>query len=327
MLASDGESSFASKGAEVARGELDDIQSVLGDPTENRFKRWTLLTGKRAAVTGALLGAVFLIAVSFVRPYGMRELLNETNAAKMLFSALLSGAILLVSIVVSINSVVLSQEITDIDRQQERISATLDYRSRIEEYLESGVTPARPAEFLPVILYVILEQAQAVKRSAADIQNEELNEALDAFVDHVSADVEQARKTLNRNDSGDLKVLLAGLSYDYSGQLHAARAFQQQYGDEFANDNEALERLTETLTLFGTAHGYFESLYYKRELAKLRQQGSSPTPTSQDAPEPVPDPENEADALPQSPYVPRRYRGRSRPSQPIQPLKLPGDWQ
>jgi hypothetical protein len=271
LLASDGESSFASKGAEVARGELDDIQSVLGDPTENRFKRWTLLTGKRAAVTGALLGAVFLflIAVSFVRPYGMRELLNETNAAKMLFSALLSGAILLVSIVVSINSVVLSQEITDIDRQQERISATLDYRSRIEEYLESGVTPARPAEFLPVILYVILEQAQAVKRSAADIQNEELNEALDAFVDHVSADVEQARKTLNRNDSGDLKVLLAGLSYDYSGQLHAARAFQQQYGDEFANDNEALERLTETLTLFGTAHGYFESLYYKRELAEL----------------------------------------------------------
>jgi len=272
QFTSDGESSPASERVEDAKGTLDAIRSVIGNPMENPLKRWTLLTGERAAVTALLLGLVFvfLVGVSFVRPYGMRELLTETSSAQMLFSALLSGAILLVSIVVSINSVVLSQEITDIEGQQRRIAATLDYRSRLEEFLESGVTPARPAEFLPVILFVILRQMEAVRDATQDIDDEELRDHVESFVDHVAADVKQARKTLDRNDSGDLKVLLAGLSYDYSGQLHIARAYEQQFDDAFPDSQvEALERLIETLKLFGTAHGYFQSLYYKRELAEL----------------------------------------------------------
>jgi hypothetical protein len=263
---------LVSEGAEAVRDEAAEVQSALADPTENRLKQWVLLTGKRMAVAAVLLGLVFvlLVGVSFVRPYNMRDLLTETNAAKMLFSALLSGAILLVSIVVSINSVVLSQEIVDVEEQEERISTTIEYRQSIEEYVDSGVTPAHPDEFLPVILYAIRHKARAFEEVAAETADEAFREQVETFTETVETEIEQARTTLEETRFGSFKVLLAGLNYDYSGQLHVARAFQQRATETLDDaSQEAITDLVETLTLFGTARGYFQSLYYKQELARL----------------------------------------------------------
>jgi hypothetical protein len=201
----------------------------------------------------------------------MRDLIAERSTVQTLFNTLLSGAILLVSIVVSINSVVFSQEITDIENQRDRIDATMNYRKRIEQLIDAYITPARPSEFLHVVLHTVFRETQALRRVAADNQNDEFQANVETFADHTIDEIEQARSTLNKTRFGTFKVLLTGLNYDYSGQLHAARGFKRKYGDTLSNDEQAsIDSLIDTLKFFATGREYFKSLYYKRELAPLQ---------------------------------------------------------
>jgi hypothetical protein len=188
----------------------------------------------------------------------------------MLFSALLSGAILLVSVVVSINSVVLSQEMTDLQDQQARINASMSYHRDIEEYIEADITPARPAEFLSAVLYALSRQVTATTQIAADSSNEAFREDVEEFADSVAAEIQEARRTLAAGRMGSFKVLLTGLNYNYSGQLHAARGLRHTYNEDLTEEEQAaVDELIRTLKHIGTGREYFKSLYYKRELAYL----------------------------------------------------------
>lgn len=250
----------------------DDLRSTLRRPEENAVIRWVLLTGVRWRILVVTMFGIYalLVGLAFVNPLEMRDLLNETNAAKTLFSSLLSGAILLVSVVVSINSVVLSQEMTDLDDQQTRIDASMDYHREIEEFIEAEITPARPADFLSAVLYALSSQMTALVEIAADSPNDDFRSDVEEFADSVAAEIEGARDTLATAKMGSFRVLLTGLSYNYSGELHAARSLRHRYADDLSEEAEdAVADLISTLKHIGTGREYFESLYYKRELAYL----------------------------------------------------------
>jgi hypothetical protein len=86
----------------------------------------------------------------------------------------------------------------------------------------------------------------------------------------VSKEAEQAGETLSGAQFGSFRVLLAGLNYDYSWQLHVARRFKRKYGHSLGDDQQAaIDDLVETLKVFATGREYFKSLYYKREFARL----------------------------------------------------------
>ncbi|WP_135828905.1 hypothetical protein [Halorussus halobius] len=236
-----------------------------------RAHHWVLLSGRRESVTVGLLVGVLagLLALSVVRPVDVRALLQDTNTAQTLFNSLLSGTILLVSIVVSISSIVLSEEITDIESQRERIDASIRYRGELEEYIEADVSPARPADFLRTILRIIDKQASAIATIAEGGEDGFAEEA-QTFVEEVTAEAERAGETLSDARFGSFKVLLAGLNYDYSWQLHVARRFKRKYGDDLSEDQQAaIDDFVETLKMFATGREYFKSLYYKREFARL----------------------------------------------------------
>jgi hypothetical protein len=123
--------------------------------------RWVLLEANRNAVTGALLTGVFaaLILMGTVWTFEMQRLLTETPAVQTILNTLLSGIILLVSIVISINSIVLSYDITSIETQEERIEGIMEYRQRIGEMTDREASPTDPASFLEVMGEVIHERA------------------------------------------------------------------------------------------------------------------------------------------------------------------------
>ena len=257
--------------ASQLRQEAVSVPSSLEIPGESRVSRWLLLSADRWKVAVVLMATVLvaLVALSVLRPVDVRGLLRETNTVQTLFNTLLSGIILLVSIVVSINSVFLSQEITDIESQEQRIDASVQYRNRIEDYIKSEVSPARPAEFLRVILGTIDRQAEALADHAEGSDGQFADEASD-FADRVHQDAQKAGDTLHNAQFGTFDVLLAGLNYNYSWQLNVARRFKRKYGDALDGDeNQAIDELIETLKFFATGREYFKSLYYKRELARL----------------------------------------------------------
>ena len=250
----------------------DELRSTLRRPEDNVVLRWVLLTGARWQVLAAIMLGIYgvLLALALVNPLEMRDLLNETNAAKLLFSALLSGAILLVSVVVSINSVVLSQEMTDLEDQQTRIDASMQYHRTIEEFIEAEITPARPADFMSAVLYALSRQVAALEKIADDSSNDTFRADVEEYVEAVGEEISEARTTLAKARMGSFRVLMAGLNYNYSGQLHAARGLRHNYEGEVSEEaQQEIDDLITTLKHVGTGREYFKSLYYKRELAYL----------------------------------------------------------
>lgn len=261
---------------DVDLGEIEEIledgtiSSVLDRPQENRLKRWMVLNGSRWHVSLVLVVGVFvsLIALSFVRPFEMRVLVTETNTVQMLFNTFLSGMILLVSIVVSINSIALSDELGAIGRQEDRVADSLDFRRNVEDVLDTDVAPAEPSKFLYIVLDTIRIRAGELRDETAD--NEVVSEQVETYVESVLENVEQVTKRLRSANTGTAQVVLAGLNYDYSWQIFAARRLQTRYADAFSEaETEALENMVGVLKYFATGHEYFKTLYYKREFASL----------------------------------------------------------
>ncbi|AQL44581.1 hypothetical protein BV210_15150 [Halorientalis sp. IM1011] len=253
-------------------GRIDRQVTSARRDEEGRLTRWFLLTGRRMVVSASLL--VFILAVlvglSVLRPIDVRVLLAETSTTENLFNTLLSGTILLVSIVVSINSVVLSQEITDIESQRDRVDASIKYRKRLGELVEEEITPARPAEFLRVILHVVFERTQRLQNLAAEQGDEDLQHDIEPFVTDVFVQVGRARTTLSDTRSGTFGVLLVGLNYDHSEQLRALRMLDRTYRDDLTEEQRAVvDDLVETLKYLAIGREYFKSIYYKQELARL----------------------------------------------------------
>lgn len=273
------ESDVAERGSEVAeRGReafasgTEGLHARLIDPDEHPVKRWMLLDGERWKVSLVFLVAVamLLTVIGTVWPFEMRRLVTETNTVQTLFNTLLSGIILLVSIVVSINSVVLSEELGSIGNKRERVSESLMFRNDLEDLTESDVSPAKPAAFLQIIIDTIETNATRLSDIADQSEDDEFEGAVREYVANVVEDTRNASEILENTTFGTFNVLKVGLHYNYSWQIHAARRLQSEYGNALSDDEwEAFDELVEILEFYATGREFFKSLYFKRELSNL----------------------------------------------------------
>jgi len=235
-----------------------------------RLARWVLLEGHRLAVTGALVTFVYvtITLVGTVWTFEMQELLTETPTVENLLDTFLSGIILLVSIVVSINSIVLSHDITSVGTQEDRIEGIMEFRRDIGGLTESGQRPSDPSSFLSLLSDVIDERA-AKFEATLDGTDEEFTEAAQSYTDAIESTIGRLG-AIEESGGAEFGVLWMGLEIDYGTHLDRSRAFEEAYGDRMCEEaREELHELIRTLELFAIGKEYFKTLYYSREVSQL----------------------------------------------------------
>ena len=233
--------------------------------------RWTLLEANRLAVTGALLSFMFsaLMLIGWVWTFEMQRVLTETPAVQTILSSLLSGIILLVSIVVSINSIVLSHDITSVETQENRIQGIMQFRRDIGQLTESGESPTDPASFLSLMASVIQDRATALEAVAAG-SDEELTRDIQEYVDEIIETVEPLGNQGNSASGAEFGILWLGLEADYGVYMDRSRTLRSVYESELADTfGERLDDLIEAFQLFATGKEYFKTLYYTQEVSQL----------------------------------------------------------
>ncbi|WP_435193779.1 hypothetical protein [Natronomonas sp. EA1] len=246
------------------------------------LRRWLLLTGNRRAVVLALLVGVYLtlLPLGTLAPGEINALLGDRGSVAALLNTLLSGVILLVSVVASIASLVVSQELSPVGRQRERVESTREFRESAEALIDREVSPAEPAAFLRAMTRAVLERAQRLDDAVAgrtpahpgadEAVAGDLDAEVEAYLDHAAANTERVNRTLQEADAGTFEVLLAALEYDYAGQLYALRRLRSRHGDQLPEEaSEAIAELVDALQFFLAAREYFKSLYFEREFAEL----------------------------------------------------------
>ncbi|WP_218644651.1 hypothetical protein [Natronomonas gomsonensis] len=231
------------------------------------LKRWVLLDADRLAVTGALLTVVFatFMVISTFWTFEMQTLLTDTSTIQTILNTLLSGMILLVSIVVSINSIVLSHDITSVKTQENRIHAATQFRRDLGELTEPGENPSDPSSFLKVMSRIISARAQALTNDLDGVE-QDIAEDIDEYAVSVSDAAEQLGE-VDETTGAEFAVLWKGIGFDYGSHIERSRTL----GSSHDTSSESFDDLIKAFELFAIGKEYFKTLYYTREVSKLSQ--------------------------------------------------------
>ncbi|WP_418285265.1 hypothetical protein [Halorubrum sp. DTA46] len=235
--------------------------------------RWVLLEANRLAVTGALLTFMFaaLMLIGSTWTFEMQQVLTETPAVQTILSSLLSGIILLVSIVVSINSIVLSHDITSMDAQESRIHGVMEFRRDIGELTEGGESPTDPASFLSLMASVIHDRATALQGVSRG-SGEELTQDIEEYVAEVTETVEPLGHQDDSASGAEFGILWLGLEADYGPFMDRSRMLRSSHGNELSETfDERLDDLVQAFQLFAVGKEYFKTIYYTQEVSQLSQ--------------------------------------------------------
>ena len=234
--------------------------------------RWILLEANRWAVTGALLTLTFvsILVLGRLWTFEMQRLLTETNSVQTVLNSLLGGIILLVSIVVSINSIVLTYDITALNTQKERVKGTTEFRRQIGRMVEGERSPTEPASFLALMAEVMNQRAQDLQDSITEETNDEFAERVEEFVDSLDDAVEMLESPRDQVGGADFGILWLGLEADFGDLLNELESIQLAHSDDIPEDDEEhFDELVEAFELFETGRQYFKTLYYSREVSEL----------------------------------------------------------
>jgi hypothetical protein len=225
---------------------------------------YVLFDANRQVVAGGLLLGVFFslvcLAVLFPDPTAA---IRSGDAAETVFQPFIGTTITGVTLVLTLNQLVLSQELGAVGDQRERMEGALGFREDAADALGDPVSPTEPSAFLLALVDLAADRARAV-RDAVDEPDDELETLLDSTEENA----DQITDELEDATFGEFDVVSAALDFNYSWKLYAARrALAELDDDDPAAD--PLEDLTEALRLFGPAREHFKTLYFQSELTAL----------------------------------------------------------
>ncbi len=240
--------------------------------SNSRWKLWLLLNGNRWLVTVLLAAFAFvgLLAISQVSPVSLRALMGEKEPVHFLFQALVTSLITGVTLVLTINQLVLSQELGAVDDQRGRLEGSLEFHEDVEDVIDAPISPPDPASFLQAIIDASQDRAIEFREAAADGHDEEFEDRVDEFVDNVAGHADAVQERLDGAQFGTYAVIRFALDYNYSWKIFRARRLRNVYGDSFTDEaREIHDQLLESLKLFGLAREHFTTLYFQWELINL----------------------------------------------------------
>jgi hypothetical protein len=230
----------------------------------NTTMAYVLFDADRKLVAAGLLLGVFvglvLLAVLLPSPVSA---IRSGDPIETAFQSLIGATITGVTLVLTLNQLVLSQELGAVGDQRERMEGALSFREDAADALEEPVSPAEPSAFLRALVDLSADRARAVRGALSEPDDD-----LERLLDSTEGNAEQVASELENATFGRFDVLSAALDFNYSWKLYAARRAQVKLDDD---DPAAgpLADLVEVLRLFGPAREHFKTLYFQSELTAL----------------------------------------------------------
>ncbi|WP_435359225.1 hypothetical protein [Haloarchaeobius sp. DFWS5] len=231
-----------------------------------------LMDVNRLWLTAGIAAFVFvsLVVIGILHPSDTHALLADGDPIETLFQAFVTAIITGVTLVLTLNQLVLSQELGAVGDQRERMQGAMEFRDDLADVVEAPVAPAEPAAFLRALVDVSRERAETLRDTVADGGNEELQSQVDQVVDGLVENADGVEERLDGSNFGTFDVLFAALDYNYSWKIYAIRRVKREHVDSLDDEAaQAFDDLVDTLELFGPAREHIKTLYFQWELVDL----------------------------------------------------------
>ena len=249
----------------------EDTMRERGTSSDRWF--WLLVELDRLALVGALFVgiAAAVVALGILLP-SVGALFESGDPIETVFQAFIGATITGVTLVVTLNQLVLSQEFGAVGDQRERMDAAGEFREDVAAVLDAPISPPEPAAFLRSLVEIAGKRAETLGDHVADDDSlgEGLRDRVTTLTGDISTNADRVSDSLQGTEFGTFAVLSAALDFNYSWKLYSARRLQVEDGAALTDDQvDALDDLIETLELFGPAREHFKTLYFQWELTAL----------------------------------------------------------
>ncbi|WP_224449724.1 hypothetical protein [Haloprofundus salilacus] len=249
--------------------ERDTSKQALSEISERsriiRLRSWLLLQGNRVVLAGLILFgllAVFYLLVA-LRVVRFRRL----QPVYYVFGGLISGNLTLITVVVSINQLLLSRELQTPGELESQIQNVGEFKHRVED-AAGRIAPVRPSPFLDLLMENMRQEPQRLGGLGIGPDSDDAWDEIDDLVTSVTRHVDSVTELLTSPESSTFRALSATLTTNYAEQIYRARKIQSAH-DLSAETDEALDRLVDRFKEVDIARQYFKSVYLQEELSSL----------------------------------------------------------
>ena len=234
---------------------------------KDRVREWILLDGNRLVVAAGVL-ALVLGALTAVERLGWVPMQRD-QPVFYVFSALISGNLTLITVVVSINQLLLSRELNSPGELQSQIRNVIEYRREVEDHA-GEIAPVKPLGFLELLFENTRQEAQRIGGMTFGAVGEETRSEVDEVVESLTDHADRVLDILDDSGSNTFDVLSVTLTTNYAQEINRIRRIRTRRGDDLPESvMDALDNLIEHLQKVDVARQYFKSLYLQEELSSL----------------------------------------------------------
>ena len=245
-----------------------------GDTAQSRtksrlgvLKQWVLLDGNR-----------FAIAVGVATTFGLASLsLTVTNVAPLTatqpllyaLSGLVSGNMTLITVVASINQLLLSRELQSPGELESEIEATIEFRREVEA-VTNRTAPADPSGFLRLVVESARQDAQRLGGTAAGTVSPAAYDEIDDVVSGLTDEFDRIDRFIQESDTGVFSTLSTMLGTNFAYEVRRLEEVRRAYGASLTEETEtAIDDLLDRLRELDIARQYFKAVYLQVELSRL----------------------------------------------------------
>ncbi|MBX0297459.1 hypothetical protein [Haloarcula nitratireducens] len=229
------------------------------------MRDWVFFSGNRALVA-SLIGLATFLSLYAAHIVGVISF-DYSAGMTRLSTGIVAGEFSLLTIALSINQLIISQETGPAGQIQQRLDGMMDFRQRFERATEIDTTPSEPVEMLSVLADSTLNEVDRLNTAKSEITNSELRGLIEEYCDTTDQNIKYLDQNLS--GSGPFNALSATITDNYGWHAHIARMIRGEYEDALPDDaSDSLESIIELMKVFSIARAHFKTLYTRRELGE-----------------------------------------------------------
>lgn len=248
---------------------LTDLLSLDGSAADwlKQQYEWIVLHGNRVIVAFGITG-LFLLFFTALKHLGAVPLL-DLQALFYIYSGVIGGNLTLITVVVSINQLLLSRELQTPGELQSQIEEIIEYRQEVEDPT-GRIAPAHPFGFLRLLVETTREETQKLGGIARDGVVESGTEEILAEVETLTEQMDAIDALIQTPETRTITVLSVLIKEDHARQINRLRQIEMQYEEDFSDIvGETIDDLVDRIRELAVARHYLQSLYLKQELSTL----------------------------------------------------------
>ncbi|WP_336343784.1 hypothetical protein [Halalkalicoccus ordinarius] len=251
--------------------ELESYGADMGQKSSTGVFEWVIVDGNRLLVAALLTAAVSVLLLG-LNAFDVIAFQNA-NSVTRVASGMIAGTFSLVTLVVSINQMILSQEFSSAGEARDQLDGVMDFREDVESLAKVPASPASPSRLIDLIVVTIHERADDLEESVSDNRDADCRDAVSQYVAGIDDSTQRIHETLKETEFGTFNAVSAAINYNDAWQIYAGRHLYGRYEDSFSEEtSEAFERLLDALRLFDVAREQFKTTYLQRELTQFSRQ-------------------------------------------------------